>query len=64
MPGFERGAGIVALAAVLALNGVTAILLGIQHADRTEIRGGLSILSGFILAGIIVGADAIIKAFS
>jgi hypothetical protein len=61
MPGFERGAGIAALAAVLALNGVTAIVIGIQHADRTEIRGGLYILSAFILAGMIVGANTIMK---
>jgi hypothetical protein len=60
MPGFERGAGIAAFAAVLALNGVTAIVIGIHYADRSEIRGGLYILSAFILAGMIVGANAII----
>jgi hypothetical protein len=61
IPGFERGAGIAALAAVLALNGVTTIVIGILHADRTEIRGGLYILSAFILAGMIVGANVLIE---
>jgi hypothetical protein len=55
VPGFERSAGIVTLAAFVVCGGVVDIVSGIR-------RSGVSILSGFILAGMIVGADAINKA--
>lgn len=62
VPGFKRSAGITVLAAFVAWIGVQLLVMGVQHSDRHETRTGLSIFSGFILAGTILGADAIIKA--
>jgi hypothetical protein len=63
VPGFERSAGIATLAVLMATISVGVFAVaGIRDSDRSAIRAGFSMLGGFIVAGIILVADAIFKA--
>jgi hypothetical protein len=43
--------------------GIIALLGGISQSDRSLTRSGLTMLGGFVAAGLILAADAAVKAF-
>jgi hypothetical protein len=63
VPGVGRGSGILVLAGCVAVLGIVALVGGISQSDRSMTRSGLTMLGGFVAAGLILAADAIVKAF-
>jgi hypothetical protein len=61
VPGFAKSAAIDTLAVFVAAIGLWLFIGGLRSSVRMDMRAGLNILGGFIVAGMIVGADAIIK---
>lgn len=63
VPGVGRGSGILVLAGCVAVLGIVALVGGISQSDRSLTRSGLAMLGGFVAAGAILAADAVVKAF-
>lgn len=61
-PGLSEGAGLFALGALIALLGAVSVRVGLITAHRYFTRLGLTILGGFVAAGLILGADFGLKA--
>lgn len=71
VPGLERGAGMLTLAAAVALLGAVFVVMGVFMARvgpepdtksaRMVTRVGLTVLGGFITAGAIVAVDAFLR---
>ncbi len=63
MPGLSATAGFLTLGGIVAAIGVAALAFGRSTAGiRFGARFGLTILSGFVTAGLILGADWALKA--
>ena len=64
VPGLETGAGVIALATIIALFGVGFLWDGLAKNDRGDAALGLTILGGFASAGLVLAADIALKALS
>jgi hypothetical protein len=64
VPGLAAGAGVVALAAIIALFGAGFLWYGLAHNDRSDAALGLTVLGGFASAALILIADIAVKSFS
>lgn len=62
VPGIEGGAGLLASGLALIAIGVLALLAGFKSRDALIARVGLTMLGGFVAAGMILAADAGVKA--
>lgn len=61
-PGLSTGAGVLALAIIIALFGAGFLWNGLANNDRGDATLGLTILGGFASAGLVLIADAAVKA--
>lgn len=64
IPGFGAGAGIVSFASMIALTGMTGLRIGLKTGNRDALRSGLSILGGFVAAGLILISNWAVTAIS
>jgi hypothetical protein len=64
VPGLGAGAGVIALAVIVALFGAGFLAGGLIKNDRGDAALGLTILGGFASAGLVLVADLAVKAFS
>ncbi len=62
VPGLEVGAGVVALAAIIAFFGAGFLWNGLRANDREDARLGLTVLGGFASAALVLIADVAVKA--
>lgn len=62
VPGLSAGAGVLALAIIIALFGAGFLWLGLHNNDRGDATLGLTILGGFASAGLVLVADVVVKA--
>jgi hypothetical protein len=54
LPGLAGGAGVLILCGGVALLGAVLLFTGLRDADRSNSRTGLSMLGGFVAAGLIL----------
>lgn len=59
LPGLSRGAGVIAIAATLIAFAAANLATGLVRSDRYLARAGLTMLGGFLTAGMILAADAV-----
>lgn len=64
IPSLGVGAGLVSLGALVFAAGGMTLLQGLSKGDRMWSRVGLTILGGFVVAGIVLAADAVVKVLS
>ncbi len=62
VPGVGPAAGAATLAGVIVVFAALALNVGLSAAERNVTRLGLTMLGGFVAAGLIAGADAAVKA--
>jgi hypothetical protein len=62
VPGLSTGAGVIALAVIIAVFGAGFLWGGLAGNDSSDATLGLTILGGFVSAALIVAADLIVKA--
>jgi hypothetical protein len=62
MPGLAQSGGLIALGLAFAMLGVATVALGLSVVNRSGTRQGLTMLGGFIAAGLILAADFALKA--
>lgn len=63
VPGLSSGAGILALGITVLVIGVWLFRMGMTSGQSFICRYGLTVLGGFLAAGLILGADAALKAY-
>lgn len=61
VPGLSRGAGVLSVAITMVAFAVANLASGLARTDRYLARAGLTMLGGFVTAGMIVAADALVK---
>jgi hypothetical protein len=61
IPYVAAGAGLLSLGALVFAAGAMTLLQGLSKGDRMWSRVGLTVLGGFVVAGIILAADAAVK---
>ncbi|MGQ0531636.1 MAG: hypothetical protein ACT4OF_02965 [Caulobacteraceae bacterium] len=64
LPGVEMGAGVLGLGALLLVQALLSVLAGLNTGSVYGTRMGLIMLGGFFTAGVILIADAILRALS
>lgn len=64
VPVLASGASVAAVGAFVIFMGVVVLLGGLSDNDASDARFGLTMLGGFLAAGLIVAADAVVKAFA
>lgn len=62
IPAIALGAGITAIVAFLASLGLLWTYVGMSSGDRYAARLGLTIIGGFVAAGLVLAADVAVKA--
>lgn len=62
VPGLAQGGGLLVWGGLIALFGVGFALLGLSKGNRVSTRVGLTMLGGFVAAGLILVADWGLKA--
>jgi hypothetical protein len=62
VPGLSTGAGVMALAVIIAVFGAGFLWGGLAGNDNSDATLGLTILGGFVSAAMIVAADLVVKA--
>jgi hypothetical protein len=63
-PALREGAGIIALGVMVFALGCLSLANGLSLGERNDARMGLTMLGAFVAAGLIVGADALLKIIS
>jgi hypothetical protein len=61
--GVDRGAGILTFGGIVAVLGASLSIDGILRSKHFQARVGLTTVGGFVAAGLILAADALVRAF-
>lgn len=57
----SRGAGIIVFGVAILLTGFNAFRGGLRLGDRSAARYGITTMGGFLVAGLVIAADAVLK---